>query len=484
MTISLKHTFVSAVPDGSDPNQVQPSNWNEEHVLTMATSRLLGRTTAGTGAAEEISVGSGLSLSGGVLDTVEAQNLFRTIAVSGQSDIVADSTTDTLTVAAGTGITLTTNATTDTLTIAVTGSTYQPLDATLTSLAAYNTNGLLTQTAADTFTGRTLTGPAAGITVSNGNGVSGNPTLALANDLAAVEGLASTGIVRRTGTDTWSAGTTVSTAEIADGAVTYAKIGSGVVRELLSAARTYYVRTDGSDSNTGLANTSGGAFLTIGKALTVAASLDCSIYNCTIEVAAGTFAENVTLPRMTGSGTFTLNGVGSTSIIEPSSGVAVSASSNATAWVLSNVKLDTTNANCLSVQGGGTAVIINTVEFGSAGTGSHIVTSFAGRVSCSGNYSMTGGALYHVACASGGIFSGFGRTITLTGTPAFSTAFAGANTLGFINFGSATFSGSATGPRYEILTGGVINTGGGGASFLPGNSAGSGGTTSGGGFYV
>ena len=52
----------------------------------------------------------------------------------------------------------------------------QPLDATLTSLAAYNTNGILTQTAADTFTGRTVTGNSS-ITVTNGDGVSGNPTL-------------------------------------------------------------------------------------------------------------------------------------------------------------------------------------------------------------------------------------------------------------------------------------------------------------------
>src|SRR6056300_1350459 len=51
-----------------------------------------------------------------------SQNLFSTFAVSGQSDIVADSTTDTLTVAAGSGISLTTNASTDTLTITATGS--------------------------------------------------------------------------------------------------------------------------------------------------------------------------------------------------------------------------------------------------------------------------------------------------------------------------------------------------------------------------
>ncbi len=55
----------------------------------------------------------------------------------------------------------------------------QASDATLTALAAYNTNGLLTQTAADTFTGRTVTGTANEISVSNGDGVSGNPTLSL-----------------------------------------------------------------------------------------------------------------------------------------------------------------------------------------------------------------------------------------------------------------------------------------------------------------
>jgi hypothetical protein len=95
------------------------------------------------------------------------------------------------------------------------GTDVQAFDADLSALAANSTDGFWAHTGAGTGAARTLTAPAAGLTISNPAGIAGNPTFALANDLSALEGLGSTGIARRTGTDTWSVGTAVANSEFA-----------------------------------------------------------------------------------------------------------------------------------------------------------------------------------------------------------------------------------------------------------------------------
>lgn len=55
MAISLKHLFQSAKTDGPDNTIVQPSDWNDEHVLTLDEGKIVGRAAgAGTGAAQEL----------------------------------------------------------------------------------------------------------------------------------------------------------------------------------------------------------------------------------------------------------------------------------------------------------------------------------------------------------------------------------------------------------------------------------------------
>jgi len=73
----------------------------------------------------------------------------------------------------------------------------------LAAIEALNANGLIARIGTDNWINRIIVGPAAGISISNGNAISGNPTLALANDLAAIEALNTTGWPVRTGTDTY-----------------------------------------------------------------------------------------------------------------------------------------------------------------------------------------------------------------------------------------------------------------------------------------
>jgi plastocyanin len=80
-----------------------------------------------------------------------ASDSFSTIAVAGQSNVVADSSTDTLTLVAGANITITTNASTDTITIAASTSGGSASDS-FSTIAVAGQSNVVADSSTDTLT--------------------------------------------------------------------------------------------------------------------------------------------------------------------------------------------------------------------------------------------------------------------------------------------------------------------------------------------
>ncbi|ABE62249.1 conserved hypothetical protein [Nitrobacter hamburgensis X14] len=255
---------------------------------------------------------------------------------------------------------------------------------------------------------------------------------------------------------------------------------NGGPRDVLAANRIYYVRTDGSDGNDGLSNSSGRAFLTIQKAIDAAAAIDLSIHDVTVQLADGTYTGAVVFKTLTGAGRVIIKGNATTpsnTFISVTGADAFSGVGFAGSYQLNSLKIQTaTSGNALNVQGKGAYVELANVDFGAA-AGVHIRAALGATVNVVGNYAISGGAGRHWNVSYQGLIYSPSVTITLTGTPAFSSQFAIATSAGVIECGSVTYSGAATGTRYSAISNGVISSSGG---TLPGNAAGS--TASGGQF--
>ena len=261
--------------------------------------------------------------------------------------------------------------------------------------------------------------------------------------------------------------------------VTYdgTKLNFATTREVLTGNRTYYVRTDGSDSNTGLANNSGGAFLTIQKAINTAVTLDLYGFTVTVQIADGTYTGGVDIlvPWLGGNVTIQGNsGTPSNVVISPTSDDCFLIQTIFTGTLtIKDMKLQTTTGgNGIRHNGTGNLNFQNLV-FGACAA-NHLYADGPGAyILATGNYSITGGAGNHWVANLGGSIVAVTKTITITGTPAFSSQFALSTTVSSIVPINITFSGSATGTRYLANLNAVINTNGGGANYLPGNAAGS-----------
>ena len=182
--VSLKHQKVSSAPDSGDPSIVQGSDWNAEHTLTCSSGVVLGRSTAGTGVAEEISIGSGLTLSGGVLTNTGGGggggvSTVSVVSANGLAGTVANATT-TPAITLSTTVTGLIKGDGTSLSAAASGTDYQAPIGTITGLAKGNGANALTSATAGTDYAPATSGSA----ILKGNGAGGFSSAASGTDYA------------------------------------------------------------------------------------------------------------------------------------------------------------------------------------------------------------------------------------------------------------------------------------------------------------
>lgn len=196
---------VTGTGTGSFAATIANDSVSNAKLANMANATIKGRTTAGTGDPEDLTAAQATALldtfttslkglapasGGGTTNFLRAdgqwvappaggggsQNLFETIAVAGNTSVVADATNDTLTLSAGANMAITTDAANDTITFAVTGlgslaakSSIENADVTANAAIAHTK-------LADITAGQVLMGN--GSNVPTATAISGDATLA------------------------------------------------------------------------------------------------------------------------------------------------------------------------------------------------------------------------------------------------------------------------------------------------------------------
>lgn len=267
------------------------------------------------------------------------------------------------------------------------------------------------------------------------------------------------------------------------------KLYSGAQAESLLADRTYYVRKDGSDSNDGRVDNADGAFLTIQAAIDNLREVSANGYTITIQVGAGTYAEDITWYDRAGETrreNMILRG-------DPTTPANVTIECYYACLAFADVNVNvigftlltnytyTSYGEAVEVYSHSNVWIENCVF---AGTGFVGVAVFNGGQALLKDCTISGDyqTVLSLFGSSAAVFL-FG-TITIPAAQNWANAFVEAFGPSYMQ-SQATFAGTgattSTGKRYSAQLNGIVNSFGGGASYFPGDVAG---TTATGGQYV
>lgn len=253
-------------------------------------------------------------------------------------------------------------------------------------------------------------------------------------------------------------------------------------RPLLAAPRDYFVRTDGSDTNSGLVDSPGGAFRTWNYAVLVARSLDDNGHLITIQAGneggPKTFAENISIGGLVGSAGLRLtgNGTPANTIIFPVAGSAVTVTNSGLGVTLDGLTVTATGAltNTVEVQyrSGldiGPGIIFDNVGGNNADIYVHDNQAQARILNAA--YTKKGNSNFHIEVVNGGHAFHENSPIAFVGAPAM-VEFVRVTSHSSIQFSSVSWTGAPTGSRYGVYNVSLIQTFGGGPNYLPGNAPG------------
>lgn len=275
----------------------------------------------------------------------------------------------------------------------------------------------------------------------------------------------------------------VSNTQVKAATASEIRTAGGGLREVLTAARTYYLRTTGNDSNDGL--TTGTAKLTPPGVMAAINALDLNGQSVTINVD-GSFGNlNINRPLVGGT-TINIVGSGTTTSRIGTSGVALAITAPV---IVQPESIEFYGSTATISMSGGARININ-----SGKTVRSTMTSPSTRhinvgVGCyfycfSGTLELGGNSPRFMQVSEGAQSLIYTTTYRSTGAVAFSTAFIEVADAGVVTTnGNSTIdaaAGAITGKRYNVIANGVIKANA-NASLFPGDVAG---TTATGGQYI
>lgn len=349
------------------------------------------------------------------------------------------------------------------------------------ALSSINTNNALIEAAIENTLSRDGTSPDQMLSPLDMNS---NPIINLPAPSSNNSPVRLQDVISGISTVTAATGTSGHTVPFLDGNNVWSGTNSfslSVMRERLLTARTYYVRTDGNDSNTGLVNNAAGAFLTITHAVaTVQRNLDIAGQNVTIQVGNGTYAESVdfSTPVVGASCSGQLQIIGDTTtpsnVIVSGTAFGFRTLGPGPDWLVRGFRIVTSAGPALYAHAGGWMRFSN-IETGTCGDANGILfqADHQGILEMQGNASVTANAGYVLFANSGAYILGASGAMTLVGTPTISNYFVYASDGSRVRWVGPTFSGSATGTRfYSDLNSVIVCSSGVPNTFWPGNANG------------